>query len=272
MTYAPLIPTPGRPAQKRRVRVIPTLLIDSGGRLVKTIKFGKRTYIGDPINAVQIYSKKEVDELIVFDIDATSKGREPNYDRIEELASEAFMPLGYGGGIRTMEQIARLYDCGIEKVILSSVLRDDPALVERAAVRYGSQAVTVCLPVGKGLIGGQKVRLEGGKKVAGDPVSLAKQHTDRGSGEIILYSIDRDGTWEGYDLELTRRIASAVDVPVVACGGAGSVLDFASAVIEGGASAAAAGSLFTYQAKGRGVLITYPDQATLTRDLFEKVS
>lgn len=163
MTQAHLTPTPGRPAQGRRVRVIPTLLIDRDGRLVKTVKFGKRTYIGDPINAVQIFNTKEVDELVLIDIDASADGREPPYTRIAEIASEAFMPVAYGGGLVTEDQIARSIDCGVEKVILSGALAQGTDLISIAARRWGGQAVTVCLPVGHNWRGRQQVRLRQGK-------------------------------------------------------------------------------------------------------------
>jgi cyclase len=256
--------TPGRPMAPRRVRVIPTLLIDTDGRLVKTIGFGKRTYIGDPINAVKIFNEKEVDELILMDIDASRDGRAPNYDLISDIVSEAFMPIGYGGGITSEDQIAQLYKCGIEKVVLSSVLRKGTDLITSAARRFGAQAVTVCLPVKKPMLRSQRVQVMQGKTaLPGTPEEVARRVTDAGAGEIILYSVDHDGSYKGYDLDLLARVAGAVDIPVVACGGASGLPDFVQAVNMAQASAIAAGSLFVYQSGRRGVLINYPSATQL---------
>jgi imidazole glycerol-phosphate synthase subunit HisF len=253
----------------RRIRVIPTLLIDRDGRLVKSVKFGRRTYIGDPINAVRIFNEKEVDELVLLDIDASREGREPAYATIEDIVSEAFMPVAYGGGVRTADEIGRLLRLGVEKVILSTAAFDRPALIGEAAERYGVQAVAVCLPVKKGLFGGSRVRvLSGRKDVALTPPAAARLVVEAGAGELIVYSIDRDGTFEGFDLEMIRQVADAVDVPVVACGGASSIEDMRRAVTDGHCQAVAAGSLFVYQGKTRGVLITYPEPERLERELY----
>ncbi|MBW4985694.1 hypothetical protein KZZ07_24435 [Mameliella sp. CS4] len=268
----PLPPTPGRPGRGRCVRVIPTLLIDRDGRLVKSVRFGKRTYIGDPINAVRIFNTKRVDELVLMDIDAGAAGHEPDWDLIGDIAAEAFMPVGYGGGLTSVDRIARAVDCGVEKVILSSALAEGTALVEQAAARWGRQSVVACLPVRKSWLGKPQVRVRQGRDaLPGTPAEIAARVTAAGAGEIIVYSIDRDGTWEGYDLELLRRISEATDAPVVACGGAGGVEDFRRAVTEGGCAAVAAGSFFIYQARGRGVLISYPAEDRLRRDFFERI-
>lgn len=262
---APLTPTPGRPFSRPRPRVIPTLLIDADGRLVKTVKFAKRDYIGDPINAVRIFNNKEVDELVLFDIDATRKGYEPDYEHIADIVGEAFMPVAYGGGLRTMTQIERVYKTGIEKVILSSSLLDGEDLIREAAARWGAQAVTVCLPVGAKLWSKPKVRLAGGQKaISGSLEEVAAAAVAAGAGEIIVYSIDRDGTFEGYDHDLLSPIAAALGVPVVTSGGARDVADLARAVRETRCAAVAAGSLFVYRAKGQGVLINYPSRDQLT--------
>ncbi|MDP2738108.1 MAG: HisA/HisF-related TIM barrel protein [Pseudorhodobacter sp.] len=267
---ASLAPTPGRPLSRPRPRVIPTLLIDAGGRLVKTVKFGKRDYIGDPINAVKIFNNKEVDELVLLDIDASRKGYEPNYNHIEAIVGEAFMPVAYGGGLRTMSHIERAYRTGIEKVILSSSLLDGTELIRSAAARWGVQAITVCLPVGTSLWRKPQVRLAGGKKpFAESAEQAARRVLDAGAGELIVYSIDRDGTFDGFDIDLLSRITSIVDVPVVACGGARDVPDLARAVNEAKCAAVAAGSLFVFRAKGQGVLINYPSP-TLLAEAFEK--
>ena len=253
----------------RRVRVMPTLLIDRDGRLIKTVKFGKRTYIGDPINAVKIFNRKEVDELILFDIDASVDRREPNYALIEDIVSEAFMPVGYGGGIHTLDHIVKLYACGLEKVVLTSALKDGTALIEEAARRFGSQAIVACLPVKKPLLRSHGVFVRSGRQALDDgPVALAEKVVTAGAGEIILYAIDRDGTYQGLDIDLIRHVSDAVDIPVVACGGASDIEDMRRAIVEGGASAVAAGSLFVYSAPGKGVLISYPSQERLTAELF----
>ncbi len=256
----------------RRVRVIPTLLIDGRGRLVKTVRFRKRTYIGDPINAVKIFNNKEVDELVLLDIDATKERRPPNYDLIEDIVSEAFMPVAYGGGIRLMEQIARLYRCGIEKIVLSSALVDGSGLIATASARYGAQAIAVCLPVKRSIFGRSAVRVvDGQRDLAGTPEDWARRVVAAGAGELIVYSVDRDGAYSGYDVPLLKQIAAAVDVPVVACGGARGLEDFREAIVDGGCSAVAAGSLFVYRSETRGVLISYPSQEDLRREIFERL-
>ena len=256
----------------RRVRVIPTLLIDGRGRLVKTIRFGKRAYIGDPINAVKIFNTKAVDELVLFDIDASRERRAPNYRLIEGIAGEAFMPVGYGGGIASMEHIAQLYGCGIEKVILSSCLKAGTSLISEATGRYGAQAVVICLQIKRTIFGHQRVRVfsASGRLGRKDVEEVAREVVRAGAGEIIVYDVDRDGTYLGYDLSLLKRVARAVEVPVVACGGARGLDDFVAAVREAGCSAVAAGSLFVYQSRGRGVLISYPSQTELVEKLFAR--
>lgn len=255
----------------RRIRVIPTLTIDGRGRLVKTVRFDKRTYIGDPINAVRIFNGKEVDELLLLDIDATKEGRAPDYAAIEEIVSEAFMPVGYGGGIRSMDEVTRLFQCGIEKVVISSAAANLD-LIREASHRFGAQSVAVCLQVKRGLMGGYSVRFNSGATGSGEkPEDFARKVVAAGAGELIVYAIDRDGAYKGYDLPLLQAVSSAVDVPVVACGGARNIDDFRAAVCEAGCSAVAAGSLFVYRSAGQGVLISYPSQAELTKDLFDKV-
>lgn len=257
----------------RRVRVIPTLLIDGKNRLVKTIGFGKRTYIGDPINAVKIFNTKEVDELVLLDIDAAKERREPRYELLEDIVSEAFMPVAYGGGIMLLDQVERLFHCGIEKVVLSSTLTTGTDLIAQAAARYGAQAVVVCLPVKNSMFGSQGVRvLSGTRAIDGTPVEVAQRVVEAGAGELIIYSVDRDGGYSGYDIPLLKKIATTVKVPVVACGGARDLSDVRAAVVEGNCSAAAAGSMFVYRSKTRGVLISYPSENDLRREVFERLA
>jgi cyclase len=250
-----------------RPRVIPALLLQGQG-LVKTVKFRDPVYLGDPINIVRIFNDKEVDELILLDIKATNENRSPAFDRLGNITSECFMPLGYGGGIRSLEDIKKLLSVGIEKVILNTSAVENPALVRAAADYAGSQAVVISIDVKKTFLGKYEVFTRSGKKGTGlDPVKHVVEMEKQGAGEIFVNSIDRDGTMRGYDLDLIRCISEAVSIPVVACGGAGGLQDLADAIKIGGASAAAAGSLFVFQGPLRGVLISYPSQSDLKRVL-----
>jgi imidazole glycerol-phosphate synthase subunit HisF len=253
----------------RRIRVIPTLLIDSNGGLVKTIKFGKRTYLGDPINAVKIFNEKEVDELVLLDIDASKQNREPNYSLIEEIVSEAFMPIGYGGGISSMSHAQQLFRCGLEKIVISSALYANNNLIQELAARYGAQSVVVSLDVKKNWLGRYKLTSLSGSVSHDHEISAwAKQLTESGAGEVLIQSIDRDGTYAGYDVGLLKTISESVDVPVIASGGASNISNMLAAVQQGGSSAVAAGSLFVYQGSKRGILINYPTQQQLKTELF----
>ena len=255
----------------QRVRVIPVLLLQKGG-LVKSVKFKNHKYVGDPINAVKIFNEKEVDEIVVLDISATAEKRSPDIRRIREISSEAFMPLAYGGGIRTLEEIKQLITSGVEKVILNSSAVENIGLVSEAAKWVGSQSVVVSIDVKKNLWGKYKVHvLNGTKNTSLDPVEFAKQCADAGAGELIINSIDRDGTLEGYDTALIKSVAGSVNIPVVAMGGAGKVIDFAEA-IRAGASAVAAGSLFVFQMPHRAVLISYPSQSELKEKVFNAIA
>lgn len=246
-----------------QTRVIPCLLLKGSG-LVKTVRFKDPRYLGDPINIVRLFNDKEVDELVILDITATPEGRGPRMDLLATLTTECFMPLCYGGGVRTLDDMHALFSLGVEKVSLNTRALEDPALVTAAAERFGSQSVIVSIDVKRGMFGGQKVVVRAGKQKTGrDPVEYAVEMERRGAGELLLNSVDRDGTMEGYDLDLIRRVTAAVSVPVVACGGAGSVADLGRAVNEGGAAAAAAGSLFVYQGPHRAVLVNYPEPRAL---------
>ena len=245
-----------------RTRVIPVLLL-AGRRLVKTVKFKNRVYVGDPINTVKLFNDKEVDELVIVDIDATVGSKEPDYEYIERLAGQCFMPLAYGGGIRNAEQARRLLAIGVEKVIVNTAAVADPSLISSIAQDAGSQSVVVCIDVKKTWLGKYEVKTAGGTRGAGlDPVVFAVEAVQRGAGEVIVNSIDRDGTQSGYDLELIARVASAVNVPVIACGGANTLGDFTAAV-QRGASAVAAGSMFVFHGPHRAVLINFPKAGEL---------
>lgn len=247
-----------------RPRVIPCLLLKHEG-LVKTVKFKDPKYLGDPINIVRIFNDKEVDELLFLDILATVENRPPNFELLGKITSECFMPLGYGGGIRTLEDVKKLLAIGVEKIVLNTSAVENPSLIRAAADYAGSQAVVISIDVKKTMFGKYEAYTRGGKKGTGlDPVRLAVEMEKHGAGELFVNSIDRDGTMQGYDLELVRRVADSVTVPTVACGGAGNIQHLAEA-IQAGASAAAAGSLFVFQGPLRGVLISYPAQEELKR-------
>ena len=248
----------------QRPRVIPCLLLRNTG-LVKTIKFKDPTYLGDPRNIVKIFNDKDADELALLDITASAEQRGPKFDLIQEIASECFMPMGYGGGITSVEQVKRLIGLGLEKVILNTAAAENPRLIEDSAAFAGSQSVVVSIDVKRvGLFSRYEVFTRGGRHGTKlDPVQWAATAEKAGAGEILLNSIDRDGTMKGYDLDLIKQVAHAVTVPVVACGGASSVADFVQAVRTGGASAVAAGSFFVFQGKHRAVLISFPAGQTL---------
>jgi imidazole glycerol-phosphate synthase subunit HisF len=245
-----------------RARVIPCLLL-SGERLVKTVRFKQPTYVGDPINAVKIFNDREVDELAILDIGATRDRRDPPFEHLRAIAGECFMPLSYGGGIRTIEHARRLFSIGIEKVLINTAAAADPSLVAAIAGEYGSQAVIAGIDVKKDWLGRSRVFTRAGSHNTGkDPRQHAEAVVAHGAGEILLTSIDRDGTMSGYDVEMIRDLAAAVPVPLVACGGAGSMAHLAEA-IGAGASAVAAGSLFVFAGPRRAVLINYPSAAEL---------
>ncbi len=245
-----------------RPRIIPCLLVSNGG-LVKTVGFQKAKYVGDPLNAVRIFNEKEVDEIIVVDIDAARERREPNYSLIKSLAAECRMPLCYGGGVKNVAQIERLVSLGVEKVAISSAAVENPDLVVEAAEKVGSQSVAVVIDVKKcGLLSSYRVFTYNGSNDSGlDPVEFAKQMDTLGAGEIIINSIDRDGTMKGYDIEIIKLIRLAIKRPMTALGGAGSLQDMRNIIQEVGRIGVAAGSLFVFKGIYRAVLINYPSAA-----------
>jgi cyclase len=254
----------------KRIRVIPTLLIQNGG-LVKSIKFKDHSYVGDPINAVKIFNEKEVDEIFILDISATSEQRPPNLSFIKEITSEAFVPLGYGGGITTLDEIKRIIGAGVEKIVLNTIAYENINLVSEGARYVGSQSMVVSMDVKRNLWGKYSVFVRNGTKNTNlDPVAYARKIEKAGAGEILLNSIERDGTFEGYDIKLVEQISSSVSVPVVAIGGASSLSDFLEAA-QAGASAVSAGSMFVFQKPLRAVLISYPTQQELKSNLFSKL-
>lgn len=247
---------------RRRPRVIPVLLL-KGGLLYKPKQFRAPKYVGDPRVAVKILNDKGADELALLDMAATPERREPDFALIKEIVSESLMPIAYGGGIRSYDQAARILELGVEKVILNTALIDMPELSERIAAVFGAQSVIGCLDCRKSIFRGYGVYVEAGRRRVGQkPETLARSIVSRGVGEVIVQSIDREGTGNGYDTALIRRVAEAVDVPVIALGGAKTPADFRKAT-DAGSAAAAAGSMFVFNGPHRAVLVTYPTDAQL---------
>jgi cyclase len=246
-----------------RPRIIPVLLIDDRD-LIKTINFKKPTYLGDPVNALKIFNRKGIDEMAVLDISASKKGIDPDFELLTDMASEAFMPLSYGGGIKTLEQVRKLLAIGYVKVVLNTSLVEDEQLVRNAVALAGSQSVVASIDAK--LVKGQYkcVICDGTRVIDMSPVELAKHAAELGVGEIFLNSIDRDGMMTGYDTELINQVVNAVDIPVTACGGAGSISDLKDALQNGHAHAAAGGSMFVYYGRLKAVLITAPTEQELT--------
>lgn len=252
----------------RRIRIIPVLLIKNGG-LVKSVKFKNYKYVGDPINAVKIFNEKEIDEIVILEIDATQNGRSPNFQLIKNLASEAFIPLAYGGGISDIEEVKKLFYLGVEKVILNYSAINNPAIITHVANLVGSQSVVVSLDVKKNIFGKYKVYTKNANEnTRVDPVELALKMQNVGAGEIFLNNIDADGTYNGFDLQLIKNVSNKLSIPVIACGGATSINDFYKAV-QNGASAVAAGSMFVFKRPHNAVLISYPSITELKEKLYD---
>jgi len=243
-------------------------LLISDDKLLKTVKFKKPIYIGDPVNAVKIFNDKEVDEIILLDISTSKDRKEPNYAKIEEICSEAFMPFAYGGGINSMDQIDQLFKLGIEKVILNSVLTTNIQLVKEASAKYGAQSIVGSIDVKKGLLGNYQAYTHSAtKRVKAKFQKYLTTVLNSGIGELVINSIDKDGSYTDYDFNLIEMVSKQSEIPVVACGGAKSLSSFKQA-IQAGASAVAAGSLFVYRGETKGILINYPSQDQLTKEVF----
>lgn len=253
-----------------RLRVIPALLLRDRG-LIKTTRFKKPRYVGDPINAVKIFNEKEVDEIVFLDTEASKRGRRPDFKLVSEIASECFMPFAYGGGVRDIGDVKTLCSIGAEKVIINSRAVAYPEFVREASDVCGSQSVVVSIDAKRNFMGQYKVYTTGGSTATKyDPVRFARLMEEMGAGEILLTSIDHDGTMKGYDIALIRRVTDVVGIPVIASGGAGTVADFRDAQTQGGAAAVSAGSMFVFHGKHRAVLISYPTQEELrTLDTME---
>ncbi|MCO7223797.1 AglZ/HisF2 family acetamidino modification protein [Pleionea sp. CnH1-48] len=246
-----------------RTRVIPALLLLNES-LVKTYQFGKYRYIGDPCNTLRIFNELEVDELIILDIAATRTGCGPNFELLTDIANECFMPLCYGGGISEFDQAKRIFNIGFEKVSLNSSCFSRPELVTKLSEHYGSQAVIASIDVKKNMFGKYEVMANNGKvSTKRSPIEWAEELESLGAGEILLTSIDKEGTWDGYDIDLVKQVSEVVSVPVIANGGAGSVEHARQAVKDGNASAVAMGSCVVFQKKGMGVLVNFPEPSSL---------
>ncbi|NOU48475.1 MAG: imidazole glycerol phosphate synthase subunit HisF [Bacteroidales bacterium] len=242
-----------------RPRIIPVLLIKGDG-LVKTIKFEDPNYIGDPMNAVRIFNEFEADELVILDINATTENRGIPNDIVRRIAEEAFMPFAVGGGINNIEQIREILNMGVEKVVINTASVKNPNIISEAASIFGGQSIIVAIDVKINTQGIKKVYISCGKEETDlDPVEHAKKVEMLGAGEILINSIDNDGTMLGFDIDLIKSISESVSIPTIACGGAGCLNDFSDAINFGRASAVAAGSYFVYIGNNRAVLINYPD-------------
>jgi cyclase len=251
-----------------RARIIPVLLL-KGKALVKTTTFSKPHYIGDPINAVRLFNEMKADELIFLDTEASKKGECIDIELVKEIGEEADMPFGVGGGIRNAEQVKNILAAGAEKVILCSEALANPDFVKEASAQFGSSTICVCLDIKTGFFGGKALYAHSGsKKYAVDPLLYAQEMEKMGAGEVIIQSIDRDGTRKGYDIETLHRIATNLSIPVVGLGGASNLLDLKSLYNKVPLNGLAAGSMFVYQGKQKGVLINYPER----KDILELFS
>jgi cyclase len=238
-------------------RVIPSLLLLNDG-LVKTTRFKKPKYVGDPINAVRIFNEKEVDELMLLDIAASKNKREPNYEMVEQIAGECFMPLAYGGGVCSADQAQRIFSLGVEKVCIQTSAIQDLIVVEQIANRFGSQSVMVSVDIKKNWLGKYKLYSAAKGEILGQYwLDFMRQAIEAGAGEVVLNSVDRDGMMDGMDLQLIQEASTAANVPLIAVGGVGCLNDIKAAVAAG-ASAVAAGAFFVFHGPHRAVLITYP--------------
>ena len=254
-----------------RTRVIPCLLLKNDG-LVKTKKFKKPVYVGDPINAVKIFNEKEVDELLIIDIEASKLNRGPDFGLLERICRESFIPMGYGGGICTVEEVKKLCWLGFEKVSLNQVALHDHKFVTKAADLVGSQSVVVTIDIKKNWRGKYFVYDHVSQKLtAHTPENYAVKMAENGAGELLLNFVDDDGCMSGYNIDVIHRVSSVVDIPTIALGGASSLEDFRKAVVYGHASAVAAGSFFVFYGAHRAVLISYPEKRELKKLFVENV-
>lgn len=255
----------------KRIRVIPVIMIERG-RAVITRKFGKRIYVGDPINAIKILNDKEVDELIILDITSKKEQRTPDFDLIEKMASESFMPLAYGGHVNDIKTAERIIKCGVEKISFNSAIFYNPDMVSAFCRQFGNQSAIASIDIKKNIFGDYVIKTRNGDtRIGADIEASLKSILQLGVGEVLVNSIDRDGSLSGYDTKLIKRVAECINVPLIALGGAGSMADFVQAVKGGNASAVAAGAMFFFKGSFNAVLVNYPDQRALTTHLYNQV-
>lgn len=246
-------------------RIMPCLLL-SDRRLVKTVNFSNPKYIGDPINAVKIYNDKEVDELVLLDIQASKVNSEIDFELIKDFAAECFMPLAYGGGVRTINHFRKLFSIGVEKVIINTLLIDSPETVKYAASLFGSQSVVASIDVKKNKKEEYFIFSHSGKKISYSLEDYLNYIINLNVGEILITSVDQEGTWNGFDLNLIEKVNKYVKIPIIAHGGCGSIEDLQNILYKQGAQAAAIGSMAVYQKKGMGVLIRFPQREQIIKD------
>ena len=250
-----------------KTRIIPCLQL-IGDSLVKTVKFSNHGYIGDPVNTVRIFNELEVDELCFLDIRATVEGRTPNLSILQQISNECFMPLSYGGGVKNFSTAKEILSTGFEKIVINTEAYRNPSILTELADHFGAQAVIGSIDVKKNVWGKYIVYVkDGSEKTSLDPIEWAQKMEEYGAGEILLTSMDRDGTWAGFDIDLTRKVAEAVSIPVIANGGAGSIAHIGDVVKNGHASAVSLGSMVVYQKKEMGVLVNFPDKTELEKIL-----
>jgi imidazole glycerol-phosphate synthase subunit HisF len=250
-------------------RVIPCLQL-IGDSLVKTVKFKKPAYIGDPINTVRIFNELEVDELCFLDIRASIEGRQPNLEILQQISNECFMPLSYGGAVSNFDTAQKILSIGFEKIVLNTQAYKQIELVTQLSNHFGAQAVIASIDAKKNIFGKYNVYVKDGtQKIETDVIEWAKMLEAAGAGEILLTSMEKEGTWSGFDVELTRKVAEVVRVPVIANGGAGSIEHIYHVVTQGKASAVCLGSMVVFQQKGMGVLVNFPDRKQLNEILIK---
>lgn len=246
-------------------RIIPCLLLHDR-RLVKTVRFKNENYIGDPINAIKIFNEKAADEIIIIDIRKSIRRKAPDFDFLKNLTEQCFMPAAYGGGISSIADIKKVFEIGVEKVVLNSMAYVNPRCVRKAVHIFGAQSVVGAMDVKRGLTGKYTVYTRcGNHNTQINPVVYARYLEKIGVGEIFLNNITLDGSMTGYDLMLLKDVSSAVKIPVTACGGAGSIEDLSRGIRYGGVNAAAAGSMFVYMGSRKSILINYPDRETIRK-------
>lgn len=254
-------------SSRLRTRVIPVLQLINDS-LVKTVKFSKPVYIGDPVNTVRIFNELEVDELCFLDIRASSENREPNYNLLSQIANECFMPLAYGGGIKDLASAKKILSIGFEKIVVNTACQRQPDLLKKLSDHFGSQAIIASIDVKKNPWGKYHVYINNGQEKAGDDVvQYAQKLQQHGAGELILTSMDREGTWSGFDTSLVKKITDCVTIPVIANGGAGNLQHITDVVKLSHASAVGLGSMVVFQKKGMGVLVNFPDKQQLSKFL-----